>query len=146
MTIADIRARQADGTFDCDGVQIRAHCRHLATVVTLRGEIGADNAARVGSHIRRFLLGENTVVLDMSGVSRFAGDGVSLLSDFDDSSRAAGLDWVLVASPAVLEALNSGTGAGRLPLTGSVHEALHGLADAIVNRRQQVLPLIGKTA
>ena len=32
------------------------------------------------------------------------------------------------------------------PITLSVHEALHNLADAIVSRRQLVLPLIKKTA
>ena len=31
-------------------------------------------------------------------------------------------------------------------VTRSLHEALHNLADAIVNRRQLVLPLIKKTA
>jgi hypothetical protein len=32
------------------------------------------------------------------------------------------------------------------PITRSVHEALHNLADAIVSRRRLVLPLIRKTA
>ena len=32
------------------------------------------------------------------------------------------------------------------PIARSVHEALHNLADAIVSRRQLVLPLIKKSA
>lgn len=144
MTIANIRARQANGTFDCGGAQIRAHCRHLATVVTIRGEIDADNADLVGEYLRRFSLDQNTVVLDMSEVTRCAAAGESLLSRFDENCRAAGVDWSLVTSPAVSATLRAGEAA--FPITGSVHEALHTAADAIVSRRQQVLPLIKKTA
>ena len=66
-------------TFECGGAQIRAHCRHLATVVTIQGEIDAVNVDRIGQYLRRFLLGDSPVVLDMSEVSRFAVAGMSLL-------------------------------------------------------------------
>ncbi|BBZ45969.1 STAS domain-containing protein [Mycobacterium parmense] len=145
MTIANIRARQQDGTFDCGRAQIRAHCRHLATVVTVRGEIGADNAERVSQYIRRFILEDNTVVLDLSEVRRCDAAGAWLLARFDESCLAAGVDWMLVASPAVTEALDAGDRAA-FPITHSVRDALHDLADAIVSRRQLVLPLIKKSA
>ena len=64
MTIANAATRQGNGTFDCGGAQIRAHCHHLATVVTIRGEIDAINVDWVGAYIRRFILGNNPVVLD----------------------------------------------------------------------------------
>jgi hypothetical protein len=51
----------------------------------------------------------------------------------------------LVASPAIIGLLGGGR-EGMFPITLSVHEALHNLADAIVSRRQLVLPLIKKTA
>ena len=133
--------RQGNSTFDCDGAQIRAHCRSLATVVTIRGEIDAVNVDRVGNYIRRFIHGQNPVVLDTSGVTHFAPAGISLLQVLDDDCRAAGVQWTLVASPAVIELLGDGW-----DVTRSLHEALHNLADAIVNRRQLVLPLIKKTA
>lgn len=151
MTIAitpsasNVPTRQRNYTFDCSGAQIRAHCRHLATVVTIRGEIDAVNVDGAGEYIRRFILGQNPVVLDMSDVSHFAAAGISLLYRFDDDCRAAGVEWTLVAGRALIELLDERNEA-TLPMTRSVHEALHNLADAIVSRRQLVLPLIKKTA
>jgi anti-anti-sigma regulatory factor len=143
MAIADIRARQENGVVKCGGAHIRAHCRHLATVVTVRGTIDAANTDRVAAHLRRFLLGEKNVVLDFSEVGRF--DAAPLLFAFDESSRAAGVEWTLVASPAVIATIGE-PDETTLPVSRTVHEALHNLADAIVSRRQLVLPLIGKTA
>lgn len=135
---------QRNGIFDCSGAQIRAHCRHLATVVTVRGEIDAVNVDRVSDYIRHFILGTNPVVLDMSDVSRFTPAGVSLLHMFNENCCTAGVEWTLVASPAVIEL--QGIGEAMFPTTRSVHEAFRNLADAIVSRRQLVLPLIKKTA
>jgi anti-anti-sigma factor len=140
-------AQQANNVFDCSGAQIRAHCRHLATVVTIRGEIDAVNVEAASEYIRRFILASSPVVLDMSDVTHFAAAGIALLSSFDDECRAAGVEWTLVASPAVLDLLDQGEQHEALfPATRSVQEALRDLANAIVIRRQLVLPLIKKTA
>jgi anti-anti-sigma factor len=148
--MANVATRHGYGTFDCDGAQIRAHCRHLATVVTIRGEIDAVNVDRVSKHIRRFVLGSDPVVLDLSDVSHFAAAGISLLHGLDEDCRAAGVEWTLVAGPAVMELLGSGRdkdeNGDMFPIARSVREALRNLAEAIVNRRQLVLPLIKKTA
>lgn len=133
-------------TFDCGGARIRAHCRHLATVVTIQGEIDAVNVERVGQCLRRFILGSGAVVLDMTDVSRFTVAGLSLLLTFDDDCAAASVEWTLVASPAVTELLSDAAAEETFPVARSVHEALRNLADAIVSRRQLVLPLIKKTA
>jgi anti-anti-sigma factor len=148
MTIADVATRRGYGTFDCGGAQIRAHYRHLATVVTVRGDIDAVNVDRIGEHLRRFITGSNPLVLDLSDVDNFAAAGISLLYDVDDHCRAAGVEWTLVASPAVVELLADGSAGGEsvFPVTRSVRVALQNLADAIVSRRQLVLPLIKKTA
>ena len=136
----------ADGsTFDFGGARVRAHCRHLATVVTILGEIDGLNVDRVGEYIRRFILGQTHLVLDMSDVSHFAPAGISLLHMLDEDCRAAEAEWTLVASPAVIELLGDGT-ERMFPITDSVHAALRNLADAIARRRQLVLPLIRKTA
>jgi hypothetical protein len=63
----------------------------------------------------------------------------------DEDCRADGVEWTLVASPAVIELLGDGDDA-VFPIARSVHTALRNLADAIVSRRQLVLPLIRKTA
>jgi anti-anti-sigma factor len=138
MTIADVLTREQNGIFQCDGAWIRAHRRQLATVVTIRGEIDALNADRVAGYIHRFVLGEDRVVLDMSGVSQFAGAGISLLQTFDEDCRAEGVQWTLVASPAVTESL----GDSGFSDDHSVPEALHDLADAIARRRRLALPLV----
>ncbi len=143
MTITAVATRHGYGTFDCDGAQIRAHCRHLATVVTIRGDINAANVDRISEYLWRFTLGSNPVVLDLSEVGHFAAAGVSLVQRLDEDCRAAGVEWTLVASPAVMGLLG---GDGELPVARSVREALRNLAEAIVNRRQLVLPLIKKTA
>jgi anti-anti-sigma factor len=144
-SVSYVPTRQRNYTFDCSGAQIRAHCRHLATVVTIRGEIDAVNADAVSDYIRRFILGQNPVVLDMSDVNHFATAGISLLHRFDEDCRTAGVQWTLVAGRAVVELLGD-PNKTMFSMTHSVHEALHDLADAIVNRRELVLPLIKKTA
>lgn len=144
MTIADIRTRQGNNTFAYGGAQLRAHCRHLATVVTIRGQVDAGNADQIGEHLRRFVLGDSLMVLDMSGVHRFGVPGRSLLATLDERCRAAGLEWVLVAGPVVTDVL--GDDGARFPAAESVRQALHDLADGIANRRQLMLPLVRKTA
>jgi anti-anti-sigma factor len=145
MTIA-IAERASDlSTFDYGGGQVRAHCRHLATVVTIRGEIDGFNVDRIGEHIRRFILEQTHLVLDMSDVRSFAPAGISLLQMLDEDCRAAEVEWTLVASPTVVELLGDGI-EPMFPITGSVHAALRNVAEAIASRRQLVLPLIRKTA
>jgi len=133
-------------TYDCGTAQARAHCRHLATVVTIEGEIDAVNVERIALYLRRFLLGDSPVVLDMTDVSRITTAGLSLLLTFDDDCEGAGLGWTLVAGSAVAELLAVAAAQEAFPVAGSVHEALRDLADAIVSRRQSVLPLIRKSA
>jgi hypothetical protein len=89
---------------------------------------------------------KNPLVLDLSGVNSFALAGISLLYILDDECRAAGMEWTLVASPAVMEVLPDDHDETLFPIGRSVHEALRNLADAIVRRRQLLLPLIKKTA
>jgi anti-anti-sigma factor len=148
--MSDIATRQGNCTFDCGGAQIRAHCRHLATVVTIRGEIDAVNVDWVSKYIRRFIVGTNPVVIDMSDLRQFAVAGISLLYAIDEDCRTAGVEWTMVAGPAVIEVLDASCDQDEngvmFPTAPSVHEALRKLADAIVSRRQLVLPLIKKSA
>jgi anti-anti-sigma factor len=149
MPASNAATRRADYTVDCGGAQVRAHWRHLATVVTIRGEIDAVNADQVGEHVRRFVLGTDPVVLDMSGVSYFGPAGISLLHTVDEECRAAAVEWTLVPSPAMVELLGEGgaehDGGAIFPIARSTHAALRGRADAIADRRQLVLSLIRTT-
>jgi anti-anti-sigma factor len=146
MTFASATTRYGNPAFDCGGAQIRAHCRHLATVLTVHGEIDAVNVERISAYIRQCTRVKNALVLDLSGVNSFAPVGLSLLYILDDECRDAAVEWTLVASPAVMEVLRDYDDETAFPIRRSVHEALHDLADAIVRRRQLLLPLIKKTA
>lgn len=146
MTVA-IGSRRGNATYECSGAQVRAYSRHLATVVTVRGEIDAVNVDRVSEYIRRFVLAQYPVVLDLSGVTHFSTAGYTLLCMLDEECYVAGVQWTLVASGAVSEVLGDGCDdQTAFPTARSTHEALRGLAEAITNRRELVLPLIKKTA
>ena len=51
--------------FDCDGAQIRACSRQLATVVTVTGDLDDANIDKVSQYTKRFVLREKPVVLDL---------------------------------------------------------------------------------
>ena len=145
MAIAGTESRQDNSVFESGGAQVRAHQRHLATVVHIRGEIDTANVGPITDYIRRFTLGETPVVLDVADVSQFAEAGISLLQAFDADCRCAGVDWTLVASSAITTTLDSGGPDTAFPIMRSVHEALRDRAEAIVLRRRLALPLVKKT-
>lgn len=140
--------RRVSSTVDCNGAQIRAHCRHLATVVTIRGEIDAVNVDQVGEYVRRFVLNDNPVVLDLSAVTHFSSAGIALFGVLDEECRGAGVEWMIVANPIVSALLGdcSDPAEAPFPVTRSVHEALRYVAEGINRRRQLVLPLVKKSA
>ena len=130
-------------TFDCDGAGIRAHCRQLATVVTITGGLSDTNVECASHYTDRFIIAEKPFILDLSGVTSFTGEAISLLFGIDDRCAAAGLEWSLVTSRAVDQALRDH--GVEFTTAGSVPEALNHFADAMVARRQ-LLPLLTKTA
>jgi anti-anti-sigma regulatory factor len=139
-------SRYGNFTVACGGATIRAHYRQLATVVAIRGRIDASNVDQVSDHARRFVLAKEPLVLDLTGVTSFAAAGIWLLCVLDGDCRAAGVEWTLVESPAVDELLRDFGEEAQFPMSRSVHQALHALADVIDRRREQLLPLIKKTA
>ncbi|OBK48228.1 STAS domain-containing protein [Mycobacterium kubicae] len=135
-----------NGAVECGDAQVRAYCHHVATVVTIRGEIDAVNVDRLADYLRHFILEKDRVVLDLSDVTHFSAAGMSLLYTVDDECGAAGAEWKLVPSPAVIDQLCQSKDWALLPIARSVHEALRSLTDAIASRRRLMLPLIKKSA
>jgi anti-anti-sigma factor len=131
---------------DCAGAQLRAQCRHLATVVTISGAVDLKNIDQVSEYSRRFILPDKAFVLDLRGVDYFASEGVTFLQRIDEDCRAAGMEWALVASPVVNRVLRIVDEEASFPGAASVHEALHNFADTISARRTLLLPLLKKTA
>ena len=100
------------------------------------------NIDRVTEYTRRFILSEKPFVLDLSGVNSFSPQCVSLLYTLDEGCFHAGVEWSLIASQAVVEALRIGDRA-MFPMAASVPDALHHFADTIDERRR-LLPLLTK--
>lgn len=140
MTIA---FRYGNPAVECDGAELRAQCRHLAMVVTVSGVIDDDNFDRLTHKVRRLVLAEKPFALDLSDVTYLSARGVSLLYALDDECDFAGVEWALIASPAVLDVLRMLDDA--FPVTVSVPEALHHFAEGTLARRR-LLPLLHKTA
>lgn len=146
MTASNVVAHKGSPIFDCGGAQVKALWRQLAIVVTVSGDIDADNLERVSACVRRFARAGKPVVLDMSAVESLPVQAVRCLYELDEDCCAAGLEWALIAGPAVIAALPVGDGDAVFPTMHSVPDALHELADEIVMRRRLLMPLLGKTA
>ncbi len=130
---------------DCGGAQMRAVCRQLATVVTVTGDINDTNVDHISANARRFVLTEKPFVLDLTGVSSFAPECISLLYTIDENCGNADVEWTVVASQPVHRTLRLFGEGDTFPIVGSVAEALHDIADRIGQRRR-LLPLLTKTA
>lgn len=138
-------SRYGNPAIDYEGAHIRAHSRHMATVVAVSGGIDSANVDRVTECAKRLILADKPFVLDLSGVSSFAPHAIRLLCDIDDACTAVGVEWAVVASDAVNRRLRRDSGV-VFPIVGSVAEAEHEFDDAVLNRRRMLLPLLSKTA
>jgi anti-anti-sigma factor len=145
ITSKGFTSRYGNPTSNYNGAQIRAHSRHVATVVTITGNIDANNVDRLAARAQRFLFADKPIVVDLSGVTSFAAQAVSILLAFGEQCQRAGVEWVLVVNDAVAEQLRV-QNVDAVPVVDSVAEALHELDDAILDRRRMLLPLLRKSA
>ena len=130
---------------DCNGAQMRALCRQLATVVTVSGDVNETNLDHVSAYAKRFVLTEKPFVLDLSGVNSFPPECISLLYRLDEACDHAGVEYSVIISQPVNRTLRLFGEGETFPTSGSVAEALHHFADSIGERRR-LLPLLTKTA
>jgi anti-anti-sigma factor len=138
--------RHAHLPFDCSGAAVRAQCRHLATVVTITGAVDTTNVDQVIEYVRRFILPDKPIVLDLAGLDNFSAQGLRLLYRVDAACTVAGLEWAVIPSQAVTQVLLIADDESSFFTAGSVHEALRFFADANTARRRLLLPLLTKTA
>ncbi|WP_422742862.1 STAS domain-containing protein [Mycobacterium sp. WMMD1722] len=143
--ISDGAFRYGNPAFDCEGVRMRARCRQLATVVTVSGDIDTANASCVTDYAKRYVLAEKPFVLDLSGVSSFAAESISMFFELDEQCAAAGVEWSVIGSQPVLQAMRTTGSLDDMPVTASVAEAMHHFSEGILARRR-LLPLLTKTA
>ncbi|MCW2560488.1 MAG: hypothetical protein JWP55_4452 [Mycobacterium sp.] len=137
--------RYGNPAFDCDGAQLHAHCRQLATVVGVSGAIHPDNLNGLTAYAGRFVLGDKPFVLDLSGVRSLRGDCSALLDAVDERCGATGVEWALVACDEVVDALGL-TDDDPVTIARSLPVALNHFADEIGARRRLLLPMLGRTA
>lgn len=128
----------------CGGAEVTAQSRHLATLLTISGDIDDTNAKALYDRTGCFVLPDTGFVLDLSGVTSFAADGARLIARIDEACRAAGIEWALVVSGAVADRLALADTV--YPLAASVPDALHRFADRLFNRRRTLLPFLTKSA
>jgi anti-anti-sigma factor len=122
---------------DRDRVHMQAHLRHLATILTIRGDIDASNTDRVSAYAARLVPVGNALLLDLSGVDFLAAQSISVLAAVGDACDHAGLPWALIASHAVDRVLRISEHDDILPVADSVPDGMQYFAD-LAGVRQQV--------
>lgn len=132
-------------SLDCGDAQVRAQCRHLGSVVTVTGRVTAANVSLVEQRVRRYVLSEKPVVLDLSGVEAFGPQGISLLRGVAAECDAKGVEFCVITDKQVSATLRATSRHADFPTAGSVAEALKSFGDA-VNARRRLLPVLVKTA
>jgi anti-anti-sigma factor len=136
----DLSSRDDQVTADRGGVEVRVQSRHLGTVLTITGNIDTRNTDRLRAHAIRLVPIGNALVLDLSGVTYFAQQGLSLLVAVEEACERAELPWALITSHAVDQALRGSENDDILPVASSVPDALQYLADPARVRQQVALP------
>ena len=139
-------SRYGNPAVDYRGAHVRAHFRHMATVVAVSGRVDSANIDHVAEYAKRLILADTPFVLDLSGVSTFTPQSIRLFFEIDDICNARGVEWALVASDVVNRRLMGRDADVAFPVVGSVAEAEHEFDDAVLERRSFLLPLLSKTA
>ncbi len=120
---------------NCDGAQLFAYARSLATVVRIDGCIDASNAEQVAAEIRRFTKARTPLIIDLSHLDFLGIEGFRQVLALTYQHRAAGLYCNVVRGVALRPLLRVLKDHG-LPLVRSVPEALQLIEDALASRRQ----------
>lgn len=136
--------RYGNPIVECDGAQMRAQCRQLATVVTISGHVDALNVDRVARYATRYVLTEKPFILDLGEVRTFSPEAMALLWAVEQACTVAGVQWCLVAGDPVAVVLEA-QGEPAFATAYSVPEALNYFLEGMLARRR-LLPILHKTA
>ena len=139
------RFRYGNPSVECNGAELHKQCRQLATVLTITGSIDEVNVGLVVTQAKGCIIAEKPFVLDLSGVTSFAAQGIELLDAIDEACYAAGDEWSLVVSQPVSRTLRLCGVDEVFPATASVPEALHHFSD-VAGERRRILPILTKSA
>ena len=139
------RFRYGNPSVECNGAELHKQCRQLATVLTITGSIDEVNVGLVVAQAKGCIIAEKPFILDLSGVTSFAAQGIELLDAIDEACYAAGDEWSLVISQPVSRTLRLCGVDDVFPAAASVAEALHHFSD-VAGERRRILPILTKSA
>lgn len=139
------RFRYGNPPVECNGAELHKQCRQLATVLTITGAVDEVNIGLVVKQAKGCIIAEKPFILDLSGVTSFAAQGVTLLDAIDEACFAAGDEWSLIASQSVSRTLRLCGLEEIFSTTPSVPEALHHFSD-VASERRRILPILTKSA
>lgn len=142
---ADPRFRYGNPSVDCIGAELHKQCRQLATVLTITGAIDEINVGQVVVQAKGCIIAEKPFILDLSGVTSFAPQGIALLDAIDEACYAAGDEWSLIVSQPVSRTMRLCGVDEVFPATPSVPDALHHFSD-VAGERRRILPILTKSA
>ncbi|MCV7313972.1 STAS domain-containing protein [Mycolicibacillus parakoreensis] len=137
--------RYGNPVTDYGDARLRVQSRQLATVVTISGRIDETNIERIRQYAKRYVLAEKPFVLDLSDVTFFSSQGMSLLHCLEETCCTVGVEWCLIAGQPVKDMLRAFGGEAAFPTADSTPEALNQFLDAM-HQRRRLLPLLTKTA
>ena len=139
------RFRYGNPTVECNGAELHKQCRQLATVLTISGAIDEVNVETVAAQAKGCIIAEKPFILDLSGVTSFAAQGIALLDVIDEACLAAGDEWSLIVSQPVSRTLRLCGVDEIFPAEASVADALHHFSD-VAGQRRRILPILTKSA
>ena len=139
------RFRYGNPSVECNGAELHKQCRQLATVLTITGAIDEINVGQVVAQAKGCIIAEKPFILDLSGVTSFAAQGIALLDAIDEACYAAGDDWSLVVSQPVSRTMRLCGVDEIFVATPSVPDALHHFSD-VAGERRRILPILTKSA
>lgn len=137
--------RYGNPSIDCAGAEVHTLCRQLASIMSITGDVDGFNVDCLSERARHCVIPEKAFVLDLSGVTSFASQGIALLDAIDQACSDAGVEWSLVAHEPIADALRVHAEDPRLPIAESIPEALQHFSDVAFERRR-LLPLLTKSA
>lgn len=109
------------------GMLLCTHFWPAATIVEVRGTVDACNADRLGDCVRDLAGRGQPLVVDLSGVHFFGGDGFRALVGIAERCWRINMRWALVISEAVDRLLRIADPDHGLPVAATVEEAVQDL-------------------
>lgn len=109
------------------GMSLRTLFQPGMLIVQVRGAIEASNAGRLSDHIIDLANPDRPLILDLRGVNFINDDGFDALVRIAECAHKIGMRWAVVTSAAVDRLRSGTTSTYRLPIAGSVDEALQRL-------------------